>query len=143
MLRRYNNGAQVSELMAEFAVSSTTVHNRISAALKLRIAPNADEYREAQNALLDESMTMLGQQLDSVDKLILLGMEKHDVTVIEKAMTQRLKVIEARTRVLERRARLNGLDRPVRAEVTVHQVDQKDMELAELIREAKAKAATG
>jgi hypothetical protein len=39
-------------------------------------------------------------------------------------------------RVAERRARLNGLDAPVRADITVLQVDQRDLELAELMREA-------
>lgn len=119
ILTRFTNGARVSELMEEFGLSHGTVSARIKSALALRIAPTADEYRETQNALLDESMTMLGQQLDQVDKLILLGMETKDVATVEKAMAQRLKVIEVRTRVSERRARLNGLDRPIQVSQTI------------------------
>lgn len=44
-------------------------------------------------------------------------------------------------RVMDRRAKLLGLDAPAKQDITVQQVDPKDIELAELIREAQAKAA--
>ena len=49
-----------------------------------------------------------------------------------------LKVIDRILKVSERRSKLLGLDKPVKVEATVHQVDAMDMELAEMIRRGRA-----
>jgi hypothetical protein len=51
-----------------------------------------------------------------------------------------MKVIDRILRVSERRSKLLGLDKPVRVEATIHQVDSADMELAQMIREGRAKS---
>jgi hypothetical protein len=119
MLDRFNNGAKVSQLCEEFGYSKQTIHNRLSAAIKERIAPTVDEYREAQSALLDDQMVKVQEQLDAVDKLVMLGMEQKDATLIDKAMSQRAKAIELRSKVAEQRAKLMGLNRPLVVEATV------------------------
>lgn len=53
----------------------------------------------------------------------------------------KLQAIDRLLRIQERRAKLLGLDTPVRADVTVHQVDPTDIALAEMLREAEAKNA--
>lgn len=53
----------------------------------------------------------------------------------------KLAAIDRLLKIQARRAALLGLDTPVRADVTVHQVDPMDTALAEVIREAKAKQA--
>jgi AraC-like DNA-binding protein len=52
-----------------------------------------------------------------------------------------LKAVETLLRVAERRARLLGLDTPVKANVTVHHVDPRDLAIQELLNEARAKTA--
>ncbi|GAA4085398.1 hypothetical protein [Actinomadura miaoliensis] len=44
-------------------------------------------------------------------------------------------------RLIDRRIRLLGLDTPVRADLTIHQVDPADTALAELLNEARARVA--
>ncbi len=49
-----------------------------------------------------------------------------------------MKIIDRILKVSERRAKLLGLDKPVRVEATVHTMDSTDMELAEMIRRGRA-----
>lgn len=49
-----------------------------------------------------------------------------------------LRVMDRILKVAERRAKLLGLDKPVRVEATVHTMDSTDMELAEMIRRGRA-----
>src|SRR3546814_9367956 len=51
-----------------------------------------------------------------------------------------MKIVDRILKVAERRAKLLGLDKPVRVEATVQQVDSMDMELAEMIRRGRAEA---
>lgn len=51
-----------------------------------------------------------------------------------------LKIIDRILKVAERRAKLLGLDKPVRVEATVHTMDSTDMELAEMIRRGRAES---
>lgn len=142
MLERYNNGATVSKLMEEFSYRSRqTIDARLKSAIKERIAPEADAYRLALDATLSDQMARLDEQMTAVDHLIQLGTEQHDGALIERAMVQRLHVIEARIRVVDRRSRLMGLDAPVKADVTMHVETEQDRELAQLVRESKVKAA--
>jgi hypothetical protein len=74
--------------------------------------------------------------------LIEQGEVAGDPVILEKGMIHHLKAIETLNRVVERRARLNGLDAPAKVEATVVHHDAKDLELAEMVRQAKEKAAT-
>ena len=135
ILARYNNGAKVSQLMEEFGLSHGTVHNRITEALKARIAPTVDEYRAAQDALLDDQMTKIEEQIDAARQLLALGVEQKDASVIAAGMNQRLRAIEVRTKIAERRARLWGLDAPVKAEVQVTVSTPIDLAVDELAKQ--------
>jgi hypothetical protein len=55
-----------------------------------------------------------------------------------KALGGDVKAIMAITRLMERRAKLFGLDAPVKVDATVTEVTQADIEMEELIREYKA-----
>lgn len=48
-----------------------------------------------------------------------------------------MKIVDRILKVAERRAKLLGLDKPVRIETTVHTVDKMDMELAQMLREGR------
>lgn len=52
-----------------------------------------------------------------------------------------LAAVDRLLKIQERRARLLGLDTPTKSHVMVERVDPRDLELSELLNEAKAKAA--
>jgi pyrimidine operon attenuation protein/uracil phosphoribosyltransferase len=97
-----------------------------------------DKFRMIQGEAIDTQLAHVEEQLDNVDKLILLGMETRDVALVEKAMTQRLHAIEARSRILMMRAKLFGLDAPTKTEVSVTVSTPVDSAVAELLSEMEA-----
>lgn len=64
-----------------------------------------------------------------------------DDAPILQAIDRLVKIEDARNRNAERRAKLTGIEAAVKLDTTVHEVDAKDIELAELIREAQARNA--
>lgn len=58
---------------------------------------------------------------------------------ILQAVDRLIRIEDARRRNSERRAKLLGLDAAVKVDATVHEVTQQDLELQEMLREAKAK----
>jgi hypothetical protein len=58
-----------------------------------------------------------------------------------QAIDRLIKIEDARRRNGERRAKLTGIEAAVKVDATVHQVTQQDLELQEMIREAKAQVA--
>jgi hypothetical protein len=97
------------------------VHNRIQAHINLRVQPLADELRAVTVDRLDRYLVKLDSQIQA------------GVSVARN--------VEVAVKVEERRAKLLGIDAPAQVEATVHQVDQTDMAIAELVREAQAAAA--
>lgn len=49
-----------------------------------------------------------------------------------------MKIIDRLLKVMERRSKLLGLDKPVRVEATIHTMDSVDQELADMIRQGRA-----
>lgn len=56
-----------------------------------------------------------------------------------QAIDRLVKIEAARNQNSERRAKLLGLDAAVKVDTTVHEVTQQDLELQEMLREAKAR----
>jgi hypothetical protein len=138
ILTAYSNGHPVSELAERWGYAPSTVHNRLKAAIAARIAPTVDEFRATQNAVLDAQMLRIEEQLDAAMRLVALGTEQKDASIIDRGMTQRLRAIETCLRIAERRARLNGLDAPVRAEVSVTVTTPVDTAVSGLLAEMDA-----
>lgn len=69
------------------------------------------------------------------------GDPMEDDAPVLAAIDRLVKIELARNTNAERRAKLTGLDAAVKVDATVHEVTQKDIELAELVREAQAKNA--
>jgi len=135
ILTAYNNGHPVSELAERWGYAPSTIHNRLKVAIEARIAPTVDEYRAIQNALLDDQMMRIEEQVDAAMKLIVLGTEQKDASVIDRGMTQRLRALEARTRIAERRAKLMGLDMPTKVDATLTVTTPVDTAVAGLLAE--------
>jgi hypothetical protein len=98
-----------------------TVYARVEDAIALEVNPKAEQLRAIECERLDLYLSRLRVRID-----------KGDTSAIQTAL-----------RISERRSKLLGLDMPQRIEASVssHEVTQADIELQELIREAKAKNA--
>lgn len=114
-------GKSFRAIAAQTGLSTATVFNRVEAAISLEINPKAEQLRAIESERLDVYLDRLKTRINSGDT----------------------HAIQTAIRISERRSKLLGLDMPQRIEANVssHEVLQQDIELQELIREAKAKNA--
>ncbi len=115
----YREMAKMAEGHFGLKMSHETARQRVERAIDERVRPKAEQYVEEELARLDRYLTKL-------EAGVALGDEK---------------AVNAALRVSERRAKLLGLDQPVKADVQVTQVTQEDLELQELVREAQVARA--
>lgn len=138
-------GASIYDLEQRYQLSSATIYRRMDDALEHRIAPTVDAYRAQQNEVLDRQMVRLEAQVAAADVLITtlsqggqpFGSGTPSVVEtdkLDKALSTRLRAIEAIIRLTDRRAKLNGLDAPQKAEVHVTIETPADIELRELLQ---------
>lgn len=126
-----------------------------------RIDPKVDEYRALELARLEATLERLHNMEESVRTVMARkhitvnngrvirvlnpdsGEEEpvEDDTFILQAVDRLNRIEESRRKTSESIRRLLGLDMPVKVDATVTEVGQDDIELAALLREAKAKNA--
>lgn len=84
----------------------------------------------------------VGRERDDTGTVVLDG-EGKPIPIYEDLLDDdpALRAIAVLVKISERRARLQGLDTPVRADLTIHTVDPTDLAIAEIIRDAQAKNA--
>lgn len=114
-------GMSVRAIAAELKMAPTTVQDRLQAAYDQLVLPIADEVRKLDLARLDAWLERLEERLDDGEDPV--------------------RVVPVGLKVLERRSRLMGADAPEKAEMTVHKVDAEDVELIEMLNEARARVA--
>jgi transposase len=112
-------GCSLRKIATQLKRSPKTVSDWIDAEIAELITPRVAEYRDLQTAQLELYLTYLQPKLEKGDD----------------------KAINAAVRISERIAKLHGLDRPVKIDVTHHELDKADAELAEMVNEARAKQA--
>lgn len=103
----------------QLGLSLGTTYSRVRAAVDLEVNPKADELRAVEVQRLDMYLARLAPKIAEGD---------------DRAINTAVRISESRRRML-------GLDRPVAIDATVTEVSQQDLELQEMIRLAKAKAA--
>lgn len=128
---------QISE---DLGVSTGTVHNYLREEISERLDPLKDHYLQMELDRLDHLQQVALKLIEHPGMVV----EDHegkthvilDQKKIESGFDRALKVSESRRKLL-------GLDAPVRVQgdFSVTETTQEDLELQELIREAKAKAA--
>jgi DNA-binding Lrp family transcriptional regulator len=133
------NGTPISQIMEKYGLSKATVYRRIDQATEARIAPTVDAYREQMNAAYDEQVVRANQNIEGCLRLIEIVTAGADVAAVERALAAHARAIELLNRTREAQRKLNGLDMPARAEVSVVHHDAKDLELAEMVRQAKSR----
>lgn len=115
------DGLSIRAIAERTGLSRGTVQNRIGAQCAAIVQPLADQVRARHLTQIKAWLVKLNAQIE--------------------ADRQVARNIEVGTRLLEREAKLLGIDAPEKAEVTVTEVTQEDIALAELVAEAKARAA--
>lgn len=142
ILSEFLLGTPVAILSERFELSRATIYRRVDEALAARIVPTVDEYRQQQNALLDDLTAKWRQQVDAAEVMLSDAAEQRSIVGVERAMKLRSDALAGLLRVVERRARLNGTDAPVRVEATVTDATPSiDAKVAELAEAIKAKAS--
>lgn len=139
LLSMRNRGVKHWEACKELGISEPTGHRYIDLVLSYRIPPTVDDYRKQQNDALDETQQKIDEQFGIAATIGRQGMEVDSPVLLEKAASIRANAISLQLRLDERRARLNGLDAPVKVDATVTTHDVADVELQEMIRETQAK----
>jgi AcrR family transcriptional regulator len=115
------DGLSIREIAKRTGLSVGTVHNRISAQCVAVVQPLAEQVRSRHLDQIRDWLVKLNDQID-----------------VGVAVARN---VEVGTRLLEREAKLLGIDAPQQVQATVTQVTQEDIALAELVREAQAAAA--
>ncbi|MCX5522209.1 hypothetical protein OG342_04915 [Streptomyces bobili] len=64
-----------------------------------------------------------------------------DDAPVLQAIDRLIKIEDTRRRNSERRAKLTGIEAAIKLDATVHEVTQQDLELQEMLRDAKARVA--
>ena len=96
-----------------------TVRADVERELEQRVSPKVLEYRELEDARLDRYLDKLSPKIEAGDP----------------------KAIQTALNISVRRARLHGLDSPVRIDMIKTEVTQEDLAIQELIREAQMRNA--
>jgi hypothetical protein len=97
----------------------SSAHKAVTRGLVETVRPAADELRELEAARLDRLL----------------------LAVWRDALTGNLKAVESARKILADRARLLGLNLPVKADVTITQRSETDAALQELVDELERRAA--
>lgn len=131
----------------------TTARDLVKKEAARRVDPKVDAWR----ALVIERLEATHARLDRLENAALKVLERHHITVnngrvitvdgepllddapVLAAVDRLLKIEAERVRNGEALRRILGLDMPVKVDATVHETTQQDLELQEMIRDAKAK----
>lgn len=130
------NGVRPSELAAKYGYSRVTINKRINMAVEARLAPTVDKYREMQGAQLDEVAATLEKSRLAATELIQQAINREDIPALERGLDSLGKVMDRVLRLAERRAKLYGLDAPIKVDANVTVVEGNvDAEVARLAAE--------
>jgi hypothetical protein len=140
-------------------VPASTVRDLIREEIGRRVDPKVEEYRTLELARLEATLERLHNMEESVQRVMARkhitvsnghviktinpdsGEEEpvEDDTFVLQAVDRLNRIEESRRRTSESIRRLLGLDMPVRVDATITETTQQDLELQEMIRDAKAK----
>lgn len=109
-------GKTVRQIAEILGLGKSTVQRRIEQAVDDTVSPRVETYRAIQDQQIDQAMA------------VVLAI----ITDPDANADLRLKAIDRLGRLMERRARLHGLDAPVKVEGTVTHQTQQELELAAL-----------
>lgn len=109
-------GWSVRRIAVEVGLSPTTVQRRITEECERRLSPKVEHLRTVMDGTLDAVQTYLQSILDDPEASAVL----------------KLNAIDRLGRTMERRAKLHGLDAPVKVDAVVTQQTQMEAEIQAL-----------
>lgn len=128
-------GLTYQQLMDKYNYTRPTIKSRIEMALDARIAPTVDRYREQQNVALDNLARKWLEQLALAEEMAQRAVAINDDDITIKALNLRANALDGMIKVNAQRSKLNGLDAPVRSEVTI--TTPVDAEVNDLVEQMK------
>lgn len=136
-------GLTIAAIGRELDLAGSTVHEMLTEYSAQRLDPLADEYRRIEQDRLDDYTAKAYEVLVAEHVLVQHGKVIYDpeTGAPMRDLAPKLAALDRLVRISERRSRLLGLDAVIKADVTVTQVDPRDLELVQLITEAQAKTA--
>lgn len=129
-------------IAGDMGISVSTVHDRVHIYVSEHVDPLAAQFRQVELDRLDDLAVKAYEVLGRNHVVAQQGKIVRDdegTPLLDDAPT--LAAIDRLVKISERRAKLLGLDAAVKVDAQVHQVDPADIELAQMINEAKAKQA--
>ena len=137
ILADWSAGMRLSQLIEKYGLSEATILRRRDAALAARLASTVDQYRERENVTLDETMARWIRQRDAAGEMVEAGTLAQDWQLVERGMRLHAEALNGIIRTSERRSRLNGLDAPVKADVTVTHTTPVDAAVEALVAQVE------
>lgn len=120
-------GCTIRDIAKDLECSVGKAHRLIEKEIEARKWPVVSAWREVELTRLEAMHQALWGMLPDLAK--------------SGQLAGILAVMDRIHKIGDRRSKLLGLDAPVKVDATVHEVTQQDLELDELLREAKAQAA--
>lgn len=135
-------GHSFRDIAATMKLSVSTVHNRVHTYATNHVDPLAEQYRQVELDRLD-GLAIRAYEVLSREHIVAqqgkIVRDDDGIPLLDSAPI--LAAIGTLVKISERRSKFLGLDAAVKVDAQVHTVDPADIELAQMIREAKAKQA--
>lgn len=148
----YSNG-QIASMVPGFS-SAKAVSEAISTVIRATLREPGPELIQMELRRLDAQLVRLNTLEEAAQKVldarhitvnngrVILHPETdepmEDDGPVLQAIDRLVKIENARNQNSERRAKLTGIEAAIKVDATVHEVTQQDLELQELLREARA-----
>lgn len=138
-------GRTIRQVADDMGISPTKVHGLLREEIREREDPLIEKVRQFELDRLDGYMQACMYVLDNPGTVVLAptgpgGDMMQHVIVDDRKI---LGAIDRLVKISESRRKLLGIDAPIKTQVDVVETTQADLEIAELIREAQARAAAG
>lgn len=137
-------GRTLRQIAGDMGISHSTVHDLLREEIDNRLDPLKDQYLQYELDRLDHMQQAAVALLENPGKQVLApGPDGELITWVIMDHDRINKAINTLVRISESRRKLIGLDAPVKVQgdLTVTETTQEDLELQELVRDAKARAA--
>lgn len=141
ILDRRNRGDRMYDIVRDLGIKERAGYRYMKLALDARIVPTVDEFRRQANDRLDMTQKIIDENLKTADAIATIAVANENVLLLERAVGMRRDAATLQLRIDDRRAKLNGLDAPIQVQATVEKIDPREAELAQMIRETKARKA--
>lgn len=136
-------GWTIAAIAGELGIAASTTHDLLTEFSAARLDPLVEEYRQLEADRLDD-YTRKAYEVLTAHHIVV----QHGKVVLDpetgsplRDHAPKLAALDRLVRVSERRSRLLGLDAVIKADVTVTHVDPTDLELVQILNEARAKNA--